>query len=264
MSKFVKKALLLAGLAATVMALAASVKESEPASEKHEQQWIVNSIGQDIEEILLFAAKQNGAKEISFDKQNFTTKETAGNTEKYSFELAGSNAVPAQSKELSLTGYVWEADNYVPWAQQLITALKLTASQAEAKSTDNLAAALSNFSPEIIAKENKRVSEGLTARPLDPSLHQEAALLCALFALRETASCFTDVRPALNRISTHLSLAKALTNNSAYDLNGKLAEATLLSLCGRGKEAIERIDAMSAETDPAVQSWLRALKIRTT
>jgi hypothetical protein len=90
-------------------------------------------------------------------------------------------------------------------------------------------------------------------------------LLCALYGLRESAACFSDVRPALNRLSAHLSMAKALRNGVEYSDAGKIAQVIMNCLSRRDAAAVAQIDSLSsADSSPAMKTWLRALKVRAT
>ena len=235
-----------------------------PPAVSHEQQWIVNSIGKDIAEIVLFAAKQDGNKEITLEALTYNTKEAPGNSEQFSYQLQWDKSNAGQTRDFTLVDYLWNPDNYAPWAEQLIKSCKLQAFESAESPLDSYISGLSNFASETIAQENKRISAALMAHPLDAGMHEQAALLCSLFALRESAACFSDVRPSLNRIATHLAIAKALKGKTPYGTAGKLSEATLMCLCGHEAEGVERIDAMKSDPNQATQSWLRALKIRAT
>ena len=287
----IKPAIILAAIASVAFSSSclsdeSSVKPSQACS--HEQQWIVNSIGQDVAEILLFAARQEGKKELALSSIQFKTDETPGNPEKFTYQLTCPAPLAKESRDFTLENYVWSPSNYAPWAQQLISSFQLhpydsSNSNASSSSTatssspsssspvsttgssgDALISDLSKFTPESIAGQNKRISSALTAHALDPKLHEQAALLCSLFALRETASCFSDVRPELNRIAAHLAIAKALNAGTEYGATGKLADITLMILSGREAEAISKIDSMNASSNETVQTWLRALKVRAT
>ncbi len=71
--------------------------------------------------------------------------------------------------------------------------------------------ALTNPTAETLIREDKRLSAGLTSDPLDPELHEQAALLVGSFAMRESAGfSFCDLRPYLSKITAHLAIAKAV------------------------------------------------------
>jgi hypothetical protein len=241
--------------------------QSTLASEKpiHEEQWIVDSIGRDIAEMVLFANMKAGKPEIKLDACDLQTKEISGAANKFDYQLKWSATTAPQEKEFELVDYAWSPDNYAPWAKQLIEQCALKVSAPAPTSSDDLLAVLSNYDGALIAKENRRVSSALTEHPLDPNWHEQAALLCALYGLRESAACFSDVRSALNRVSAHLSMAEALRGSTDYSDAGKVAQVAAMCLAEREAAAVVLIDKYSSgKNAPAMQSWLRALKVRAT
>jgi hypothetical protein len=270
MPNFGRKCVALAAALLTISINSVCFAEEGGSQPIHEQQWIVNFIGEDIAEILLFAAKQDGKKDLALNTIGFKTDETSGNTEKYSYQLICPDPLAKETRDVTLTDYVWSPNNYAPWAQQLIESLHLhpyvassaidSKKSAESTKADDSDKATNSDK----SKENKRISSALTPHPLDARGHEEAALLCSLFALRETASCFSDVRPALNRIAAHLAIAKALNGSTEYGDAGKLADITLMVLARHEAEAVTKINSFASSSSDAVQTWLRALKIRAT
>jgi tetratricopeptide (TPR) repeat protein len=229
----------------------------------HEQQWIINSIGLDIAEMSVFAGSRKGLQNISPDKCSLQTQETAGDSSKYSVELSCGDGLPKQTCNVTLKDYVWAPDNYAPWAVQLIEQLHQSRESSGKTAGDSLIEKLSDLTSKNLAAENTRVSNSLTEHPLDPVLQEEAALLCASFALRESASCMSDIRPWLNRVSAHLALAKALRGRESMSHAGQLAQAATAAMCGREIDSMSQIDALKADKPgPALQSWLRALAVR--
>jgi len=267
----------------TLVCSAGNASETTSLPFVHEQQWIVNSIGEDIAEILLFAARQDGKKDLALNTIEFKTNETPGNTEKYGYQLVCPSPLAKEARDITLTDYVWSPSNYSPWAEQLISSFRLhpydsssaidltkakdaadTSDSTKESATDSFIAALANFSPESIAQQNKRISLALTTHPLDAKAHEQAALLSSLFALRETAACFSEVRPALNRIAAHLAIAKALNGNGEFGAAGKLANIALMTMARHEGEAVGQIDSLNSSSSDAMRTWLRALKIRAT
>lgn len=229
----------------------------------HEQQALVDFIGRDISGMLLFAA---GPDQQLTQALQFTTNETPSNQNEltYNFELAKSH--DSLTRKFSLEDYLWKPANYAPWATQLMEKLNLKADKAEAPAENELINALADFDSVSLIKKNLEISTNLSQHPLNPAFHEEAALIDALYALRESAACFTDLRPWLNKITAQLAIASALRGNSDYSASGKLAEIVLLSLCKRQTQAMELIGkaAEVEKNSDAMKSWLRALKIRTT
>src|ERR1019366_7956307 len=61
-------------------------------------------------------------------------------------------------------------------------------------------------------------------------LHEQAALLLGAFLLREHSGKIFEIRSPLSRIAAHLTMARFLSGANSYGVNGRLAEATLLTL----------------------------------
>src|SRR6266513_4674998 len=96
---------------------------------------------------------------------------------------------------------------------------------------------------ETVIREDKRLSTALTENPLDPELHEEAALLIGSFAMRESAgSTFCDIRRCLCKMTAHMALARAVRQNPGAC--GTLAEAILCSLTGRETPAFALLDQL--------------------
>jgi hypothetical protein len=115
----------------------------------------------------------------------------------------------------------------------------------------------------VLEKENARLSALLAGDMRDPLAHEEAALLLAAFALRESAYAFDDVRFLLGRITAHLAVARSLRGDAPPSLAGAIAEAALLALGGRQQEALEAIERLPG-TSRAALSWRNALTMYTT
>ena len=244
----------------------------------HEPQWIETFIGQDIAEILCFAANQNRSKKISLDSLDCQSSENGF----YNFEylLKWDLSKVGQRKSTRIEQSIWDPANYSDWAKQLLSALEKdkdevkkaknevkAESDSEAgrnsKEAEDLIKSLANFSIESLADASSKVSQKLTLHPHDPGLHEQAALILSVFALRENAGAFSDVRPWLNRITTHLAIARALRKNQDYNIAGQLAEISQYALGGSQARAVKMIDASAGKKNSEFsKSWLRALKIR--
>jgi hypothetical protein len=99
----------------------------------------------------------------------------------------------------------------------------------------------------------------------NPALHEAAALTVGAFALRESAGRFCDVRWSLNRMTAHLAMAAALTRDGPATVDGRLAQAVLLSLANHQARALSSLDRLSEESaSDAVKAWTRALRVRMT
>lgn len=126
-------------------------------------------------------------------------------------------------------------------------------------------AALLDLRPAVLVEQDETISRRLESQPRDAIGHERAAFLLGAFALRERARDYTDPRPALCRMTAHLGFARALRQGSDPGMAGRFAEALLVSLLGRQRDALERLDALEASAGTrAERAWVRALRIRTT
>jgi hypothetical protein len=117
----------------------------------------------------------------------------------------------------------------------------------------------------VLVREDLALSGTLTDDPANAGAHERAALLLGAFALRDCAGISTDVRPALTRITAHLALARALASGQPPGIAGRYGEAVLVTLVGRERDALTRLDALLAEAkSPAEKAWLRGLRLRIT
>ena len=167
-----------------------------------------------------------------------------------------------------LSDYFWSPANYIPWAHQLLVAWSAPASPI-APADLEIFQRLATPRPDILVREDQRISEALSRTPLDPQLHEEAALLVGSFILREAAADFCDTRRELCAISAHLALARAVRPQSSSA--GEMAEAILCILSGREIAASNilahlRLTAEAPEgmTIAWAQAWEHALQIRST
>ena len=240
---------------------------------ENEQQWLVDSIGRDIAETLLFAKLHDRADpkflptEITF-KTNIVDQ-TAGT---YSFALSDQLAGVQSDYKFTLEDYVWSTKNYEPYAAKLLQDLQLTP-PAVSEIPKEFLATMANCDTVGLIAENERVSKALTEHPLDAGLHEQAALLQAKFNMEEVAGAFTEDRPQLSCGCAHLSIARALNSNKLGKV-GQLAEVALELMSVRDGMVIGRLDEMykqagaDAAADPTaaatMQSWIRALRIRAT
>ena len=131
---------------------------------------------------------------------------------------------------------------------------------------ERLVAALVDLRSAVLLRENAVLSRSLADHPLDAAAHARAALLLGAFALRDAAGRSTDVRPALCRMTAHLAVAAAMRGDAAPGVPARLAEAVLVTLAGRERDALARLDSLEAEARPtrALRAWLRALRLRNT
>jgi tetratricopeptide (TPR) repeat protein len=138
---------------------------------------------------------------------------------------------------------------------------------ARAAEAAQLLETLLDAGTETLMRESRAVSERLARSPLDPDVHDQAALLVAAFALSEAAGPLSDVRRELCALTAHLALASALSAEGAPSPARVVATAALETLAKREKPALElvqRFPPTPAASRPALDAWARALRLRVT
>jgi hypothetical protein len=183
-------------------------------------------------------------------------------------QVVSTAVVPHARYDVSVTGHprtVVEIADHLWAPEAFVEQARLgTASSCTPISPSPLVASLLNPTPDILLRENARVSARLLADMSCADAHQEAALLVAAFALREAAGDFSDPRRLMSRMTAHLAMADANGGAERADPR-RLADLVLLTLAGRQVTALERIAAWeTAGAGASVRSWLRALRLRNT
>jgi tetratricopeptide (TPR) repeat protein len=228
-----------------------------------EEKWMAAQIGQQIAETVVFAQSKGLPQAAGL---TFSVARPTWN-EQYVF-VAGLRGGPEVRNDVVLADYFWSPANFIPWTQHLLAAWKVPASSV-APADLEIFRRLATPRSDILVREDQRISEALSKAPLDPQLHEEAALLVGSFILREAAADFCDTRRELCAISAHLALARAIRPQSGSA--GELAEAILCILSGREAAASQILDRLrlTAEapggmTTESARTWERALQMRNT
>jgi tetratricopeptide (TPR) repeat protein len=240
-----------AGETAKPFGVVAPVRSDNPNRYQTESEWIVGAVATDIAEMVAVALKKPvpslEVRTREAGKYTITVKSWGGGEITSEVELAAK--------------YAWSPDAFKPFALAL---LGNNAGKAKSETTDNsLPAALLDPTPEVIIREDLRVSNALGKDLLSPDNHDQAALVISALVLRESAESFSDIRHLLCRLSAHLAISRSLRPEGAVSsTSGLWAEATLLTLVGRASEALSIADKMkSGSTD---ERWRNALAIRNT
>jgi tetratricopeptide (TPR) repeat protein len=233
-----------------------------------EQEWLVGQIGRQIAETAGFAKAGKGPAVLRLEMKATRQWPTEERPEHYQFQtkLRGTEL---SAMELDLNNYLWDPANFTALARQLL-GLPDNASAFPRSAVDlEMFGRLLRPTPDVLIREDKRLSEALTGHPLDAELHEEAALLVGSFALRHAAACWYDVRRELTAMTAHLAIARAIDKNTGPA--GELAEAILSTLCARQKPALEILEQLNRNRDTnaglpleANTIWNRALTLRNT
>jgi hypothetical protein len=161
---------------------------------------------------------------------------------------------------LPIRDYVWSPATYTPAAATVIDVGPPPA--AEVSTLASSLQALTNPLPAVIQQENLRVSAALQANLRSADAHEEAAMILAALAFREAAGDFSDPRRIMSRMTAHLAVARHLRPSPG--IVGRVADAALLTLAGRERDAIDGIRALERDNVPGLRPWLRALRLRNT
>jgi hypothetical protein len=162
---------------------------------------------------------------------------------------------------IDITDHIWAPATYAPFAATIVGP---AGPPCEAPGEASLIEALLTPTAEVLQRENARISAALKDNMRCGGAHEQAALLVAAFALRESAGHFNDPRRLMSRMAAHLAFATALEGTSDRPAR-RLSEATLLTLAVRQQSALEALGRFETPTAaPALQAWARALRTRNT
>jgi tetratricopeptide (TPR) repeat protein len=205
-----------------------------------EQEWLVDRITRDIREMGALAAGR---------------------------PLPPADAPAVKPGEIRFEEYLFSPRSYGPLARQALGGSETASARGSSRPREDarLLSALLTPKAGVLVREDVALSSALEGEPRDPGAHERAALLLGAFALRDCAGSSTDTRPALTRLTAHLALARALRGAAEPGLAGRFAEAVLVTLVGREKDALARLDSLdSGAASPAEKAWVRALRLRNT
>lgn len=230
-----------------------------------EQHWIVDSVGRDIAEMLVFARYgDDSTVKLTPDSLDFKTTTVDAALSKYKFEMRLPRTNDSLTYDFTLDQYAWSPATYQPFAQKLIGALQLKP-VATSPTPADFFKQLSDADMRGLHTESERISAALSKAPLDASLHEQSALVQATFNMLELAGNYSDTRAPLNRICAHLAIAQCLTPGGELDLTGKIADIALESMSCRDGISVTKNDLLAkSQTNPVINSFLRGLKIRST
>lgn len=268
-----KHALILLPCLALLLSLPACRRAAEhesdngPRSRKNppptESQYLVETILGDLAEMAYFAGKKALPSATDF-KIHAEEPTPAGGASPptYLCEIKFGAAAPTLKPAITLNGPIWEPALYENAAKQLLAqAATVRAGSAQADGNGRLLEQLADLTAENLERANQEISARLQNDFTNPRWHEQAALVLGVFALREYAGDFYDVRHPLCRLTAHLALARALGGKGDHP-EAQLAEVLLYTLMNNRQPALEKL-ARLPQT-PALAVWTRALRARLT
>ena len=218
----------------------------------NEEAWLTSEIAGAIWNISAFTARSRNVPQLPKATEHLQPGALAA----FTVEIDG------RAHDIAIADYVWSPAPFVPLARALMPPGE--ADHAADAADAGLLRALTNPRARVIQHQNVRLSALLRDRPRSPALHERAALLLGALALRENATSMSDPRLMMCRMTAHLAIARALELETTR-VERKLADAVLLTLVNRQRDALAAVDALPRDAAPeAVVMWQRALKVRLT
>jgi len=215
-----------------------------------EEGWIVTEIVGDITEMAAYATKPS-AKPLPINVESIRPG---------LFRLS-IDQDRAQPQELDLNSDLWDHTRFADVAR---LALGTDSTLEPGIFHTPVHRSLLDLTPATLTRLSGEVSRELSVHMRSAGLHEAAALTLGAFALRESSGRFSDVRWALNRMTSHLAVAHALSGGKP-SLDGRLAEAVRLTLSGQQTLALNLLRSLDGGTEPeSARSWKSALHLRIT
>src|ERR1017187_5276795 len=224
-----------------------------------ESQFIVETIVSDLAEQMSYATSQRLP-----DKKRFlvTATEKPGSPLDSPVDEVAVRLAPNQrglKTEVSIKGPIWSPAVYEALAGELARAVGLSGNHPGKPDDTALLSKLIDNTAETIEDQNQAISAALEKDFRNPDLHEAAAMLLGAFMLRENSGNFYEIRSPLSRMTAHLAMAQFLRGTGTRSMNGRMAEAVLLTLMNDQSLALACLKAI-ATNDAAVAAMARALR----
>jgi tetratricopeptide (TPR) repeat protein len=228
-----------------------------------ESQYIVETVVSDLAEEIYYAAKMRLPEKKYFSVS--AIEKPGGKVEAPVYQLTIDLDKQHQglSMDLNVDGVIWSPEVYRDVATKLAQAAGLNTGSSNPENTTTLLTDLLDGTAETIAQTDAALSGDLQNNFTSPELHEQAALLLGAFLLRDHSGHFFDIRSPLSRMTAHLTMARLLESGDSLGLNGRLANAILLTMVGDQAYALDELNAIDSP-DRAVAAMVRALQARNT
>jgi hypothetical protein len=222
----------------------------------NETSWVVESVARDIVEMAWYA-KGRSMPSVPVDA------EFRGGANAESIVVRGPLIL---EQPFRLEPYVWAPSSFRPLAERALAGVGLAGTAPASLPDSALPKRLLDARLATVEQENQRISLRLAENMRDAEAHEAAALILGALSLRESRGPYGDVRPLLSRLCAHLAMALALRGDHRWGAQGRVAEAALLALSGRGAHAMKVLALLGgdAQPDESLASWLAALRLRAT
>ena len=163
-----------------------------------EQAWVMHEVVEAIADMAFFATHHGAPSPADVD----VAVEAAPQPGVFAPRFQVRVRAGATAQIVAAQPHVWSPATYETLARGFLSAPKPATGPPAPPVLD----ALLNLQGPVIEAESRRVSERVTAHPLDSSAHEQAALVLGAFGLREAAGTYGELRPTLNRMTAHSRL----------------------------------------------------------
>ena len=228
-----------------------------------ESQFIVEAIVSDLAEQMYYAATHRLPEKKYFSVTATEKPGSPPNAPVYELQINLDQKDAGLKLDLNVNGSIWSPGVYRDLAAALARPAGLSAGATKIRGDTALLSKLLSGTPDTIEQENQTLSDALEKDFTNPELHEQAALLLGAFLLREHSGHFFEIRSPLSRMTAHLAMARFLSGADSYGVNGRLAEAMLLTLVNDEAPALEQLKSVDTN-DTAVAGMVRALHTRNT
>jgi tetratricopeptide (TPR) repeat protein len=259
-------------LAASVLCFAPGCKPSGGGSQNYgyfhthfqdESQFIVETIVSDLAEQVYYAKFRELTDAKKFFVSAMEKPDSTFDAPDYDVKIVMGDKARDLQIELKITGPIWSAEVYDGITAALADAVGLTAADWGGQGDTELLSKLADGAATTIERENQKLSGALENDFANPVLHEKAAVLLGAFMLREHSGDFFEIRSPLCRMTAHLAMARFLAGKNPIGINGRVAEAMLLTLMNDQSAALEKLNGI-ATNDAPLTGWVRALQARNT
>jgi len=224
-----------------------------------ESQFIVETIVSDLAEQVFYAANHRLPDRKYF---SVTVTEKAGSpvdTPVYELQIRLDPKKDDLKLEVSVNGPIWSPAVYQGVVKELAQTTGLKATERNGSENTVMLSRLTDSLGGTLEQENRDLSDSLEEDFTNSVLHEQAAVLLGAFTLREHSGDFYEIRSPLCRITAHLAMAQYLAGERQLGINGRVAEAMLLTLMNDQAPALEKLSRIETN-DPVVLQWVRTLQ----
>jgi len=224
-----------------------------------ESQFIVETIVSALAEQVFYAKYHQLPDPKHFSVRAMEKSDSPFGAPVYKLRIALKPWRPDLKIELKVNGPIWSPAVYQGVAVALAAKVGLAAAKPKAVADTALLLALTDGKAVTIERENLTLSEDLEDDFSNPASHEEAAVLMGAFMLREHSGDFYEIRSPLCRMTAHLALAQFLAGGRPPSVNGRVAEAMLLTLMNNQVAALGKLGGIETN-DEVVAQWVRTLQ----